>query len=39
VHQILLGQSSGLQIDAVESLYRRLNFRKIGGMYELGRFD
>jgi hypothetical protein len=39
VHQILLGQSSGLQIDAVETLYRRLNFRKIGGMYELGRFD
>lgn len=39
VGQIMLGQSSGLDIDAVESLYRRLNFRKVGGLYELGRYD
>lgn len=39
VGQIMLGQSSGLEIDAVENLYRRLNFRKVGGLYELGRHD
>jgi hypothetical protein len=39
VHQILLGQSSGIDIDTTERLYRRMKFRKIGGMYELGRFD
>jgi hypothetical protein len=39
VKQILLGQSSGLDIDMVERMYMRLNFRKVGGLYELGRFD
>jgi len=39
VGQVMLGQSSGLEIDALERLYQRLNFRKVGGLYEIGRYD
>lgn len=39
VRQILMGQSSGIAVDELGEIYRRLNFERVGGFYELGRFD
>lgn len=39
VRQILMGQSSGIAIDELAQIYQRLKFARVGGFYELGRYD
>lgn len=39
VHEVLIGQSSGLDQDSFGALLERLNFQKVGGLYQLGRHD
>lgn len=39
VRSVMIGQSSGIDMGDFDALLTKLNFQRVGGLYEISRFD